>query len=727
MKLKGRGRPSRAAALFRPTIVGLILVVAGAVVCPPTSAEVILRKDGRKMEGQIVREDDSYVTIQTTYGTFRIAKSQIASIEGRRAISQNEREGKEALAADDLDKALAKFQTALKEASQPDHRQAIEALIADVNKRLQEREEKRFASQLSTADRLIQEKRFADARAELKALLARNPEGSPAAKLIHKRISQVYMAEATAYKDTINYPEAADMYKKAIDELPDAAEPYLAMARFLAVREARPTETIDYYVKGIARALQTQKEADLLDDYYKLGCAYFKAGAVGKEPDEKLLREGIKCLLIVSRDGGTSYTALAATKLEDGFVLLGKTNYDTDAMIKMLDSTLAINPRAQKARWILAEIYSKKRDYPKVIGELLKIEANAKASGDLMPEELSYRLGLAYLAGPKPDYEKALQAFENEIRQNRLNYMALIKAAEIHSLNGTYDDALNYCDQAIALRKERPEAYLVSAEARMRRAMPDDIPQAQMYLRTALNLKSDFQPARIRLAEIDIMQQRRADQPNYQNALALLADALNDLSDPKEKLTDDDRKAKAEAILLQARIQDELRNPREAANLVKEALAVYPDIAAAYRLQGQLLLYVDNYDGARKSYLKAIELEPQTAETYLLLGKLCQNNLKAYDEAITYYQLYLKHQGSDKETVKRWIGECINSAGGTAPSTATTTATAAAVTAPSTATTTATAAAVTATSTATAPVAKAADAASTSTVRVPRKRAKVKP
>jgi len=651
------------------------LLVAGAI--HPVGAEIITRKDGRKIEGQIVREDKDYVTVQTAFGTFRIARDQIVSISGRRAISQNEREGREALEASDLDRALAKFREALKDAVKPDERKDIDGLIADVNQRIQEREEKRFAAQLATADKLIQEKRFADAMGELNGLLKRemdnarklHPELSPtsaptpAMRMIDNRKGRLRMAEASYYVDQINYAEAADAYLKAIELMPDNPEPYLKMARLVQRRGGKDTEAIDYYVKGIERALKTRSEISLLDDYYELGKCYLRAAAATKEPN-KYLMEGIKYLLVVSRDGATSYP-FAANQLENGFVQLGKTAYDTDAMVKMLQSTLQINPAATRARWILAEVYSRQRQHDKVIEELLRIESDAKATGQPLPEELSYRLGLAYLALGTPDREKALAAFENEIRQNKLNYMALIKAAELHTANGTYDDALSYCDQAVTLRKERPEAYLVAGGAYMRRSLPDDMTNARRYLTMALNVKSDFQPARIKLAEIEILQQRKTDAPNYQAAIDLLLQALAGLSSAEKTAaaTDDDRRAKAEAILWLAEIENDKKNPREAANKVKEALAEYPNFPRAYKVQGQIQVALEVFDDAKKSYLKAIELDPQSADTYMLLGLLCQLNLKSYNEAIKYYKNYLDLHGGERERVTRWIGECERSAG----------------------------------------------------------------
>lgn len=657
MRRDGAIRQRSGTSRFRPMLTWAIVAAFATGFSLPALAEVITRKDGRKIEGQIVREDKDTVTIQTVYGTFRVSRDQIASISGRRAISQNEREGQEALAAGDLDRALAKFRESLKEAKTAEERKAIEDLIADVNKRIQEREEKRFAAQLATADRLIQDKRFEDAMVELDNLLKLNAENNATAKMIQQRKGQLRMAEAAYYVEYLLYTEAADAYRKAMELMPDNPEPYLRMARLVQGRGGRDVGAIDYYVKGIERALRTRTEASLMDEYYELGKAYLRAANASKDPTHYLM-EGIKCLLIVARDGGTSYP-FVGSQLENGFVQLSKTNYDMDAMIKMLQSTLEMNPNAQKARWILAEVYSKKREYQKVVEQLEKIEADVKASGGTMPEELYYRLGLAYQALPSPDRGKILAAFENEIRQNKLNYMALIKAAEIHAAKGTYEDALEYCNLAIALRKERPEAYLVVAEVYRRRNLPDDMQNSRRYLTMALNIKSDFQQARIKLAQIEIEQQRKTDAPNYQPAIEMLLLAIQGLEAmDKSQRTDEDRKAKAEAILWLGEIENDRKNPREAATKVKQALAEYPNFARAYSLQGQIQVALELYDEAKKSYAKAIELDPDIVETYMLMGSLCQNYLKSFQEAVKYYRAYLDHHGTDVERITRWIGEC---------------------------------------------------------------------
>ncbi|KPL09431.1 hypothetical protein AMJ85_06635 [candidate division BRC1 bacterium SM23_51] len=638
-----------------------IVTAVAAAVSLPAGAEVITRKDGRKIEGQIVRENTTYLMVKTTYGTFRIPKDQIASIAGRRAISQNEREGREALAAGDLDRALVKFQAALKETTAPEDRKALQAQVAQVNERIQAREEKQFESQLATADGLIQEKRFADALVELESLLRRNPEPSAAARMIRKRIGLLHMAEASYYEDQINYAEAVDAYQKAIELMPDAAEPYLKMARLVQRRGGRQTDVIDYYVKGIEISLQTQKEADLLDEYYELGKIYLKAGS-SKEPNQKYLMEGLKCLLIVLRRGGNRYP-FAANQLENGFTQLSKVDYDKSTMIKMLQSTLEINPGAQKVRWLLAEVYSKTGQYDRMIENLRKIETDAKASGEPLPEELYYRLGLAYLATAKPDYDAALEAFENEILANKLNYMALVKAAQLHSRNGIYEEALAYCNKAIGLRKERPEAYWIAGDTLVRRRLPGDTVKAQKYLENALELKSDFYQARIKLAEIEIMRQREMELPDYQNAVSELLKVYMGIEEMDEKaLTDEHHNAKAEAILWLAEIENDKKNPRAAASMVEQALVERPNFPRAYRVQGQIQAVLESFDEAKQSYLKAIELDPRTAETYMLLGILCQNSLESYDEAIKYYQAYIDHRGTEVDRVTRWIGECTRAA-----------------------------------------------------------------
>lgn len=628
------------------------------------TGEVIMRKDGRKIEGQIVRETDQYLEVETAIGIFRIDKNDIASVSGRRAISQSEREGREALAAGDLDRALERFQAALQEVTKAEDKKALEQMIRQVRQAIQKREEERFSSQLQTARRLIAEKRFADALAELERLLKQNPEPSPAAKVIRREIGNLYMAEAAYYKDQINYSEAADAYQKAIEMLPNDPRPYFEMARLLQRRGGKVDEIISYYEKGLQLARNSMKVTDLLDEYYELGKAYLRAGK-GKEPNKRYLMEGIKNLLIVARDGATSYP-FATNQLEDGFVELGKAEISATEMseiIGALKSTLDINPQAQRVRWILAELYVKRKEFDKAIAEMKIIEQRSKETGEPLPTEFYYRMGLAYLSLPKPDYDAALEAFENEIRQNKLNYMALIHAAQLHSANGTYDDAFAYCNRAISLRPERPEAYWVAGDAYVRRSMPGDFQQARAYLHRALSLKPDFHKARIKLAQIEIMQQLKTTDPDFSQAETMLMQVLANLKNiDKAKITEDDIRVKAEAMLWLAEIANSRRHPHEALNILKQVLIEYPNFPKAYRVKGQVHVALEEYDKAKQSYLKAIELDPRQADTYYLLGVLCQNYLKSYKEAIKYYREYLRHGGSEIERVTRWINECTRAA-----------------------------------------------------------------
>jgi tetratricopeptide (TPR) repeat protein len=640
-------------------------LVCAAVLCRPAASEVITRKDGRKIEGQIVGEDALFYQVQTANGTFQIRKTDVASITGRRATSDAERKAREALAAGNLDEALEQFRQALKEVSEPEDRKALQAEITAVSRKIEAREEQRFSSQLATADRLIEEKQFSEALIELERLLRKNPDPSPAAPLIRRRMGELHMAEAAYYEDQINYSEAADAYQKAIDLMPDAPEPYLRMGSLVKNRGGKMVDVIDYYRKGIDRALKTRQESDLLDEYYELGQAYLREAAKKPKESQQKIIEAIRCLLVVLRNGANRFP-FVAMKLEEGFEMLGETNYDTDTVIKILQSTLEINPEAQKARWILAEVYSKVRQYDKVIEELQTIKNQAAQTGAPLPDELHYRLGLAYLAKPPADLDAALDAFEDEIRQNKRNYMALIEAARIHSLFGNYDDALRYCEDAMKLLKDRPEAYWVAGDVYMRRARLGDLREAELTLNRALILKPDFQQARVKLAEIQILQQRKSDEPDFTAAEKLLEEAIQGITniDPGD-LSDEDRKVKADAILWKAEIEYDRRNHNEAARLVDEALDAYPNFPRAYRVRGQIEQRRANYEQAKEDYKKAIELDPRTPETYMLLGQLFQQYLEQPKEAIQYYDEYLKQGGTEVDRVTRWRGECIRAAGGT--------------------------------------------------------------
>ncbi|MBM3334415.1 hypothetical protein FJY63_07120, partial [Candidatus Sumerlaeota bacterium] len=368
MRLSRRSGKQCEATIHATAVVWALAVATTLWFCAPATAETIVRKDGRQIEGQVVSEDDVYVTIQTTIGTFRVKKSDIVSITGRRAVSQSERDGRDLLASGELDKALVKFQEALADAKKPDERKEIDALIADIQARIREREESRFLAELRAAEQLVADKRFNDAMAQLEALLGRSEKEwvekrgvgtNPAARVIRRHMLDVRLKEADFYVDQINYAEAADAYRKATELMPDEPEPYLRMGRLLQRRGGKDADIIQCYTSGIALALRTHKPSEMIDDYYELGKAYIRAAGPSptqKEPNQDYLMKGIDRLLQVARDAPASYPFLAS-QMQEGFDRLSKVSYDADTLAKMLESTLAANPQVRRVRWILAEVY----------------------------------------------------------------------------------------------------------------------------------------------------------------------------------------------------------------------------------------------------------------------------------------------------------------------------------------------------------------------------------
>lgn len=676
MRNIGEAKCNHIGRAIRSMLVGLLTAVFVAGIGVAVDAETIIRKDGRKLEGQIVEEDATHYTVRTTFGTFRIRKADVQEVTGRRAVSDNEREGREALSSGNYDVALARFTAALSEAQSPDDKKAISELIEEAKTAIRERELERFKSQLSTANLMIEQKQFAAAEDELESLLLANENEPAAAGVIREKLGELFMAKAAYYEDQINYAEAANAYLQAIERVPDAPEPYLKMAALVRNRGGEHQEVIDYYVKGIELALRTKSEEELIDEYYELGKSYLRKAMSESSPKPEDLASSVEAFLIVMRHRKDGYR-FAATQMENAFAELSKTNYDMGALTGMLLATLDINPEANKVRWLLAEAYTKLREYQKAIDQMLIIEKNVKESGEPFPQEFYYRLGLAYLALPNPKMDAALDAFEKEIAQNKRNYLALIRAAEILSLQGLYPNALAYCEDAIRLRKERPEAYLVEADARMRRNDVGDTLEARARLRTALNLKDDFHQARIKLAELEIRRQREADVPNFDEATGLLFKVQLAIEQiPDAMRTEEDKKAYAESILWIAEIENDKSNHRQALDLVQKALDQYPGLARAYRVKADIHQQLDEYDKAKASYLKAIELNPGLAETYMEVGILCHTRLEEYNEAIKYFQAYKDHHGTEVTRVDRWINECRQAAARTSSGMAPTTGTA---------------------------------------------------
>jgi hypothetical protein len=74
--------------MFRSILTTLLVPLLFVCFCSTLSADVITLKDGRKVEGEIVSQDSTKVTIKTKYGPVEFLMSDVAEIERKKTTDQ---------------------------------------------------------------------------------------------------------------------------------------------------------------------------------------------------------------------------------------------------------------------------------------------------------------------------------------------------------------------------------------------------------------------------------------------------------------------------------------------------------------------------------------------------------------------------------------------------------------------------------------------------------------
>lgn len=93
----------------------------------------------------------------------------------------------------------------------------------------------------------------------------------------------------------------------------------------------------------------------------------------------------------------------------------------------------------------------------------------------------------------------------------------------------------------------------------------------------------------------------------------------------------------------------------EAEQPVRRALELKPNDAEAYNLLGLLHRETGNFVEARADYEQALKLDPQFADVHLNLAILLDLYLEQPQSALEHYERYQEMAGAEDKQVKLWI------------------------------------------------------------------------
>ena len=199
---------------------------------------------------------------------------------------------------------------------------------------------------------------------------------------------------------------------------------------------------------------------------------------------------------------------------------------------------------------------------------------------------------------------------------------------------------------AMRLDPRDPHAHNNMAVIMFKKGYPED---AVEELEKCLSIDPNFEPARRNLEAVlrqigrkdDVLEYYLGKARGYPEAIArhlAAAEALSNMGRDTEALAEfmavlSKSPNETRALIGAARILRKRRDYRGAEGLLKRAIEIAPDSAEAYRLLGEVHYHTQNLDLALQELEKAREIEPDSAETYYLLS-FVYGEIGMFDKAL---------------------------------------------------------------------------------------------
>jgi putative PEP-CTERM system TPR-repeat lipoprotein len=519
-------------------------------------------------------------------------------------------------------------------------------------------------AQLRAGAFLLIAQRFDDAKARAEKVLARDPKSVEAQLLLGNAtfglkdldgaIKQVEEAIQLAPSVWQTYtmlggletakgnPDAAEKaFKQAIEIDPTSTYAHLALGRFLA---------------GAGRAAEAEasfKKAYELDPKNSMtGRALAAFYMTSNRPAEA--EPYLKAIAVASKDPAPTIALadyyIAVQRVDEAVALLNKVAGVQEAYVdarvrlasidyarkktadahKTIDEVLAKDPREPrallvKARFLIAE---------KRVDEAV---AKAKAATTADPRSTPAHYMLAGLYASKNNYDAAIKEYNEVLRLNPRAVAAQLQLARLQMLKGASGQAVQLAEQAVGNQPDNPVARLMLARSLMGRG---DVARAETELKALEAKYPRVAPVQASLGSLALLKNDLANaRKAYEKALAidqnsnealaglLAVDAVSKRL-PEATARVEARLARTPddpaVLTMAARTYASGGDLAKAEQVLRKAIEVAPDTAQAYGMLGQLYLSQHKLPQAREEFaaLAARQSKPVAAET--MVGMILQ-------------------------------------------------------------------------------------------------------
>jgi tetratricopeptide (TPR) repeat protein len=623
--------------------------------------------DNRRISGKILEETDDVIKVRTTQGELTLLKSRVKSIS-RESRIQSEADGDLALMRKDYRKALDLYKKAYEE--HPESERLAEK-IRDLDNMISDRELQTKQVLFDEAISLVTKSDRAGARRILESIVADSEAGNANDRRARRAIAYTYMLDNVAHLDRVENQLAIQDLEKAVQVDPSLPVAQLERARLLSVYTNNIEATLDAFKSGLeegARYLaQDPKERDRYKSFepavahfdekrfrryqYEYGVQLFNWGKTQEAAVVflGLLKGDMKVFSKVESDKIIKYIVDAYTDPATNRAL----KFDRKTLHEQLDTALALDPSVTRGWFFKGRLYLDDNRS----SEALKMFTKAIEVGQSVPELYLYRAKV-YIR--LREFDMARRDLEKEITIQD-SYAVRCMLADALLKGSEYDAALAQLTKAVQMGPEQLPALILRARAYRLQAMTTGVEQAR---------KSELLGKAIEDLKVVYFKNNKSSEAILELARALrdakvpaeaekyLNDVIVDLKgETTTTLSVDDKSLLAQAYVERGSLLLDGDNKNRAQEDFQNAISIDPSCAIAHNRMGQVAEKQLNYEKARESYAKAIELDPKNAEFELYMARLCHTFLKEYTEAIEHYEAFNRKGGVDLK-INSYIDMC---------------------------------------------------------------------
>jgi tetratricopeptide (TPR) repeat protein len=660
----------------------------------------IVTTNGQSVIGSIVEESPDMIRVRTAKGALMtLPRTQIKTLR-REELSVSEAEGDLAVTRKDYYRAQQLYERMVKDGTGS---AGLAAKLRQARTRIAEHERTLFESLLQEALKASREQNHDLATSRLRNIIDQAPPDGPYAAKAHRALACENIAESLRLRDRVEYANAIQAMRSATEADPTMGVAFLELAVLLENYSKDTEGAIDTYRNGIelakveldrsdaattagatvapGAAVPPEEEAFLPKEVrldkarlaahrYALAMLLYKSGRKNEAAQEFLNLIEEKTVSQAKAEQAVTYIVEAYTdpKINRGL--------DHAKVLEQLDRALQLKPRTAKAWMLKGRIYLEDGKPPDALDAL-----NHAIEIDPTIPTLHSSRAEAYLDLKEPDLARHDLQTELETRPKfallQDTYTLRCELGRVMTIGVDYDAAIEQYAGAVEIEADQLPAHLGRAKAYRLKALganvtPDEqdelLDKADKDIEAAFvgnedDLELVLEKGSLIVTRGQIEESRKQNDTarrHYDEAQKFLGQVIKDVQDrqaQQDKLTRADALLLAEALSQRGDVDLSLSNKNRAREDFEAAVKARPDFALAYGRLAKVTELQGNFDEARTFGIKALELDPKSADYELSLAVLLHRHLKAYGEAIDHYEAYRK-KGGPEPRVPDWIREC---------------------------------------------------------------------